>query len=172
MAKEKCTEKGLLLAARHDLLDLAGLADVPGHGPAVLAVAVPLGLLVPRAPLQLAHLLGLEVAVLPLLGLGVLVGHLLAEPAVVGLADLSPLLSGGLVAAPPGDLVAGGEHAVALHPKVSGLLLFAVEVESVLAGDVHDGGHLVLADGGLQVGALEVVPAVLSDDVAGPCTPP
>ena len=46
----------LLLAARHDLLDLAGLADVPGHGPAVLAVAVPLGLLVPRAPLQLAHL--------------------------------------------------------------------------------------------------------------------
>ena len=45
-----------LLAARHDLLDLAGLADVPGHGPAVLAVAVPLGLLVPRAPLQLAHL--------------------------------------------------------------------------------------------------------------------
>merc|ERR1711990_747566 len=69
----------LLLAARHDLLDLAGLADVPGHGPAVLAVAVPLGLLVPRAPLQLAHLLGLEVAVLPLLGLGVLVGHLLAE---------------------------------------------------------------------------------------------
>merc|ERR1712105_579644 len=87
MAKEKCTEKGLLLAARHDLLDLAGLADVPGHGLAVLAVAVPLGLLVPRAPLQLAHLLGLEVAVLPLLGLGVLVGHLLAEPAVVGLVS-------------------------------------------------------------------------------------
>merc|ERR1712150_432911 len=109
-------QAGLLLAARHDLLNLAGLADVPGHGPAVLAVAVPLGLLVPRAPLQLAHLLGLEVAVLPLLGLGVLVGHLLAEPAVVGLADLSPHLSGGLVAAPPGDLLAGGEHAVALHP--------------------------------------------------------
>ena len=39
-----------------------------------------------------SHLLGLEVAVLPLLGLGVLVGHLLAEPAVVGLADLSPHL--------------------------------------------------------------------------------
>ena len=38
------------------------------------------------------YLLGLEVAVLPLLGLGVLVGHLLAEPAVVGLADLSPHL--------------------------------------------------------------------------------
>merc|ERR1712150_354271 len=96
-------QAGLLLAARHDLLNLAGLADVPGHGLAVLAVAVPLGLLVPRAPLQLAHFLGLEVAVLSLLGLGVLVGHLLAEPAVVGLADLSPHLSGSLVAAPPGD---------------------------------------------------------------------
>merc|ERR1712105_480460 len=167
MAKEKCTEKGLLLAARHDLLDLAGLADVPGHGLAVLAVAVPLGLLVPRAPLQLAHLLGLEVAVLPLLGLGVLVGHLLAEPAVVGLADLSPHLSGSLVAAPPGDFLAGGEHAVTLHPKLRSLLLLAVEVEGVLTGDILDGDDLVLTDSGLQVGALEVVPRGLPDHVAG-----
>ena len=45
-----------LLTARHDLLDLTGLADVPGHRLAVLAVAVPLGLLVPRALLQLADL--------------------------------------------------------------------------------------------------------------------
>merc|ERR1719452_467888 len=160
-------QAGLLLAAWHDLLDLAGLADVPGHGLAVLAVAVPLGLLVPRPLLQLAHLLGLEVAVLPLLGLGVLVGHLLAVSAVLGLAHLGPHLSGGLVAALPGDLLAGGEHAVALHTQLGGLLLLAVEVEGFLARDVHDGGHLVHAHGGLQVGALGVIPAGLADHIAG-----
>merc|ERR1719370_736928 len=124
----------LLLAARHDLLDLAGIADVPGHGLAILAVAEALGLLVPRA------LLGLAVAVLPLHELGVLVSHLLAEARLIGLAHLGPHLSGGLVAALPRDLLAGGEHAVALHPQLGGLLLLAVEVEGVLAGDVLDGG--------------------------------
>merc|ERR1719482_200495 len=81
-----------------DGLLLALVADFPGLLLAVLGVAVLLGFLGTSLHLQLADLLGLEVAVLLLDWEGEDVGKLLAVPVDIGLAHLNLNLSGNVVA--------------------------------------------------------------------------
>ena len=81
-------------AGRHDRLGLILVAHLARHHLAVLAVAVALGLALTSPLLNLAHLLGLEVAVLVLHRLRDGVGELLAEAVAVRPTLLRPDLGG------------------------------------------------------------------------------
>ena len=75
-------------AGRFQRLSLALVADFPGDRLAVLGVGVDLGLLGLGLGHQLADLLPLEVAVLPLHGERNILGELVAVALILGLANL------------------------------------------------------------------------------------
>merc|ERR1712013_416551 len=135
---------------------LALITDLPGLLLAVLGVAVLLSLLRTSFHLQLADLLGLEVAVLLLNWEGEDIGELLTVPVHVSLADLHLDLSGDVIAALGGFPIA--HNAFRSIPIVLGALVpLAVELHGVCAGDIVNNLFLHIAVGGLHVGALVVI---------------
>merc|ERR1719504_154418 len=147
-----------LLHVTHGLdgLLLALVTDLPGLLLAVLGVAVLLGLLGASLLLQLADLLGLEVAVLFLHWEGEDVGELLTISVDICLAHLNLDLSGDVVAillwCPRTDNLL-----LAITIILGALLPLAVELHGVGAGHVVD--HLLLHEAvrGLHVAALVVI---------------
>merc|ERR1719504_15785 len=141
---------------RVDRLLLALVTDLPGLLLAVLGVAVLLGLLGASLLLQLADLLGLEVAVLFLHWEGEDVGELLTISVDICLAHFNLDLSGDVVAillwCPRTDNLL-----LAITIILGALLPLAVELHSVGAGHVVD--HLLLHEAvrSLHVAALIVI---------------
>merc|ERR1719504_335332 len=141
---------------RVDRLLLALVTDLPGLLLAVLGVAVLLGLLRASLLLQLADLLGLEVAVLFLHWEGEDVGELLTISVDICLAHFNLDLSGDVVAillwCPRTDNLL-----LAITIILGALLPLAVELHGVGAGHVVD--HLLLHEAvrGLHVAALVVI---------------
>merc|ERR1719352_1571 len=163
---------GLLLAALHrrvaadqpllqvtDRLDgllLALVTDLPGLLLAILGVAVLLGLLGASLLLQLADLLGLEVAVLLLHREGEAIGELLAISVDISLTHLYLYLSRDVVA-----ILLGGPCTDNLLLPIAivlgGHFPLAVKLHSVGAGHVVDNLLLHVAVGCLHVAALVVI---------------
>merc|ERR1719504_140629 len=147
-----------LLHVTHGLdgLLLALVTDLPGLLLAVLGVAVLLGLLGASLLLQLADLLGLEVAVLLLHREGEDVGELLTISVDISLAHLYLDLSRDVVA-----ILLGGpctDNLLLPIPIVlGGHLPLTVELHSVGAGHVVDDLLLHVAVGCLHVAALVVI---------------
>merc|ERR1719504_52671 len=128
----------LQVTDRLDGLLLALVTDLPGLLLAVLGVAVLLGLLWASLLLQLADLLGLEVAVLLLHWEGEDIGELLAISVDISLAHLDLDLSGDVVAI----LLRGPRADNLLLPiaiVLSRHLPLAVELHGVSAGHVVPG---------------------------------
>jgi len=144
------------------------IADLPGNPFAVRSVAVALSLLVPSFLLQLADLLGLEVAVLPFHRAREGVGELLAILLGVLPANFNTNIPWRLV-----TRVYGRFPANLLHPvtTISPLLLLAVKFEGVLARDVFDFHLLILAEKRLNISTLEVVLLVDIDVVSSVADP-
>merc|ERR1740131_652609 len=126
---------------------------------AVRSVGELLGLLGLSSALHFAHLLGLEVAVLLLLGLREPIGELLTEPGVVGAAHLCSDHSWSFITVLHWNRSA---HSV-LAVTVPRLHLPAIEVAGLLAHHVVDYSLLVLAGLTVKLDALEVVEGVNSD---------
>merc|ERR1712202_109420 len=120
-----------------DGLLLALVADFPGLLLAVLSVAVLLGLFWTSLHLQLADLLGLEVAVLLLNWEGEDVGELFAEPVDIGLAYLDLDLSRNVI-----TILLRGPRTHNLLLSISVvlccLLPLAVELDCIGASDIVD----------------------------------
>merc|ERR1719347_1175560 len=135
---------------------LALVTDLPGLLLAVLGVAVLLGLLRASLHLQLADLLGLEMAVLLLDWEGEDVRELLAVPVHVSLANLNLNLSRNVVTIlgrfPAADYTLGSISIV-----LGGLVSLAVKFNGVGAGNVVDNLFLHVAIGGLHVCASIVI---------------
>merc|ERR1712112_328943 len=116
---------------------LALVTDLPGLLFAVLSVAVLLGLLWTSLHLQLADLLGLEMAVLLLNWEGEDVGEFLAIPVHVSLANLDLDLSWDVIAIL--SWFPAADHTLRSIPIVlGGLVPLAVELNGVGAGNVVD----------------------------------
>merc|ERR1719504_580847 len=163
---------GLLLAALHrrvaadqpllhvthglDGLLLALVTDLPGLLLAVLGVAVLLGLLRASLLLQLADLLGLEVAVLLRHWEGEDVGELLTISVDIGLTHLHLDLSWDVIAVLLG-CPRTHNLLLAITIILGALLPLAVELHSVGAGHIVDYLLLHIAVRGLHVAALEVI---------------
>merc|ERR1711875_155765 len=149
---------------------LALITDLPGLLLAVLGVAVLLGLLRASLHLQLADLLGLEVAVLLLHWEWEDVGELLAVPMHVSLANLDLDLSWDVVTIlsrfPAADHTLGSIAVV-----LGGLVPLAVKLHGVSAGNVVDYLLLHIAVRGLHVGALIVILSSHVDLVRGVAHP-
>merc|ERR1719504_144729 len=146
----------LHVAHRLDGLLLALVTDLPGLLLAVLGVAVLLGLLWASLLLQLADLLGLEVAVLLLHWEGEDIGELLAISVNISLAHLYLDLSGDVVAI----LLRGPCTDNLLLPiaiVLGGHLPLAVELHGVGAGHVVDNLLLHVAVRCLHIAALVVI---------------
>merc|ERR1719350_801892 len=144
--------------------------DLPGLLLAVLGVAVLLGLLWTGLLLQLADLLGLEVAVLLLHWEGEDVGEFLAISVNISLAHFYLDLSGDVVAVLLG--CSGTDHLLlAIAIVLGGLLPLAVELDSVSAGDVVDDFLLHEAVRCLHVAALIVILGGGVDLVGGVADP-
>merc|ERR1712013_384944 len=149
---------------------LALVTDLPGLLLAVLSIAVLLGLLRASLHLQLADLLGLEVAVLLLHWKGEDVGELLAVPMHVSLANLNLDLSWDVVTIlsrfPTTDHTLGSIAIV-----LGGLVPLTVKLHGVSAGNVVDYLLLHVAIRGLHVGALMVILGSHVDLVRGVAHP-
>merc|ERR1740131_281856 len=126
---------------------------------AVRSVGELLGLLGLSSALHFAHLLGLEVTVLLLLGLREPVGELLTEPGVVGAAHLCSDHSWSFVTVLNWNRSA---HSV-LAITIPRLHLPAIEVARLLTHHVVDHSLLVLAGLTVKFDALEIVEGVNSD---------
>merc|ERR1712112_578966 len=122
---------------------LALVTDLPGLLLAVLGVAVLLGLLGASLHLQLADLLGLEVAILLLHGEGENVGELLAIPVDISLAYLNLDLSRDVI--------------TIMSILLGALVPLAVKHHGVGAGHIVDNLLFHVAVRSLKVGALVVV---------------
>merc|ERR1711875_19831 len=135
---------------------LALVTDLPGLLLAVLGVAVLLGLLRASLHLQLADLLGLEMAVLLLHWEGEDVGELLAVPMHVSLANLNLDLSWDVVTIL--SRFSAADHTLGSIAIVLGRLVpLTVELHGVGTGNVVDDFFLHVAIRGLHVSALIVV---------------
>merc|ERR1719504_278456 len=146
----------LQVTDRLDGLLLALVTDLPGLLFAVLGVAVLLGLLGASLLLQLADLLGLEVAVLLLHREGEDIGKLLTISVDISLAHLYLDLSGDVVAI----LLRGPRADNLLLPIAIVLgshLPLAVELHGVGAGHVVDNLLLHVAVRCLHIAALVVI---------------
>merc|ERR1711972_345245 len=126
---------------------------------AVRSVRELLCLLGLSSALHFAHLLGLEVAVLLLLGLREPVGELLTESGVVGAAHLCSDHSWSFIAVL--NWYRSTHSALAI--TVPRLHLPAIEVARLLAHHVVDHSLLVLAALTIKLDALEVIEGVNSD---------
>merc|ERR1719233_2472846 len=151
------TLKTLLhVAHRLERLLLTLVTDLPGLLLAVLGVAVLLGLLGASLHLELADLLGLEMAVLFLHGEGEDIGELLAVPVNISLAHFHLDFSGNVVAIMLGSLLAHdtlGPIAIVL----GALVPLAVELETIGASDVIDDLLLHVTIRSLKIRALVVI---------------
>jgi len=141
-------------ADRSHVVDLGLVAELPRDRLTVRCVGVMLGLPVPGAGLQLANLLWFQVAVLPLHWLRGGVGELLTITLGLGFAELLSDISWSLVTRILRSLPADSLLTVA---AISPLLLLAVEVEGVLAGDVVNHEFTVLAVFGFYVATFEII---------------
>merc|ERR1719312_2381754 len=145
---------------------LALVTDLPGLLLAVLGVAVLLGLLRASLHLQLADLLGLEVAVLLLHWEGEDIGELLAVPVYVGLANLDLDLSWDVVTVL--SWFPAADHTLWPIPIVlGGLIPLAVELHGVSTGNIVDYLFLHVAIRGLHVSTLIVILGSHVDLVGG-----
>merc|ERR1711875_213938 len=149
---------------------LALVTDLPGLLLAVLGVAVLLGLLRASLHLQLADLLGLEMAVLLLNWEGEDVGELLAVHVHVSLANLDLNLSGNVVTI-LGRFPAADHTLGSIAIVLGGLVPLAVELHGVGAGNVVDYLFFHVAIRGLNVCALIVVLGGHVDLVGGVAHP-
>merc|ERR1711875_94445 len=149
---------------------LALVTDLPGLLLAVLGVAVLLGLLRAGLHLQLADLLGLEMAVLLLNWEGEDVGELLAVPVYVSLANLDLNLSGNVVTI-LGRFSAADHTFGSIAIVLGGLVPLAVELHGVGAGNVIDYLFFHVAIRGLHVCALIVILGSHVDLVCGVAHP-
>merc|ERR1719350_2652680 len=144
--------------------------DLPGLLLAVLGVAVLLGLLGASLLLQLADLLGLEVAVLLLHWKGEDVGEFLTISVNISLAhfylDLSWDVVAVLLGCPRTDYLL-----LAIAIVLGGLLPLAVKLHSIGAGDVVNHFLLHEAVGCLHVAALIVILSGGVDLVGGVADP-
>merc|ERR1719347_1141070 len=149
---------------------LALVTDLPGLLLAVLGVAVLLGLLRPSLHLQLADLLGLEMAILLLNWEGEDVGEFLTVPMHVSLAYLDLDLSWDVITVlsrfPAADHTLGSIAIV-----LGGLVPLAVELNGVGAGNVVDYLFLHIAIRSLHVGTLVVILRSHVDLVGGVAHP-
>merc|ERR1719352_315256 len=146
----------LQVTDRLDGLLLALVTDLPGLLFTVLGVAVLFGLLGASLLLQLADLLGLEVAVLLLHREGEDIGKLLTISVDISLAHLYLDLSGDVVAI----LLRGPRADNLLLPiaiVLGGHLPLAVELHGVCAGHVVDNLLLHIAVRSLHIAALVVI---------------
>merc|ERR1719430_291143 len=109
--------------------------------------------------LHFAHLLGLEVTVLLLLGLREPISELLTEPGVIGAAHLCSDHSGSFIAVLNWNRSAHSALAITI-PR---LHLPAIKVACLLTHHVVDHGLLVLAALTIKLDALEVIEGVNSD---------
>merc|ERR1719320_214129 len=149
---------------------LALVTDLPLAALAVLSVAVLLSLLRASLHLQLADLLGLEVAVLLLHREGEGVGELLAVPVHVSLANLNLDLSWDVVTTL--SRFSAADHTLGSIAIVLGRLVpLAVEFHGVGAGNVVDSFFLHVAIRGFHVSALIVVLGSHVDLVSGVAYP-
>merc|ERR1719500_730932 len=145
---------------------LALVTDLPGLLLAVLGVAVLLGLLGASLHLQLADLLGLEVAILLLHGEGEDVGELLAISVHISLAHLDLDLSRDVITILFRLPVA--DHTLGPIAIVLGALVpLAVEHHGVSAGHVVNHLLLHVAIRRLQVGTLVIILGGHVDLVSG-----
>merc|ERR1719357_1117137 len=142
-----------------DSLFLDLVTKLTANNLAVRSVRELLRLLGLSSALHFAHLLGLEVAVLLLLGLRESIGELLTEPGVVRAAHLCSDHSWSLIAVL--NWYRSAHSALAI--TVPRLHLPAIEVTCLLAHHVVDHGLLVLAALTVKLNALEVIEGVNSD---------
>merc|ERR1719500_1519433 len=145
---------------------LALVTDLPGLLLAVLSVAVLLCLLGASLHLQLADLLGLEVAILFLHGEGEDIGELLAIPVDISLAHLDLDLSGDVVTIL--FWLPGADHTLGSISIILGALVpLAVKLNGGSAGHIVDDLFLHVAVRSFQVGALVVILGGHVDLVSG-----
>merc|ERR1719357_627897 len=142
-----------------DSLFLDLVTKLTANNLAVRSVRELLRLLGLSSALHFAHLLGLEVAVLLLLGLRKPVGELLTEPGVIGAAHLCSDHSWSFIAVLNWNRSAHSALAI----TVPRLHLPAIKVARLLANHVVDHGLLVLAALTIKLDALEVIEGVNSD---------
>merc|ERR1719184_92238 len=147
-----------LLHVTHRLegLLLALVTDLPGLLFAVLGVAVLLGLLRASLHLELADLLGLEVAVLFLHREGEDIGKLLAVPVNIGLAHFHLDFSRNVVAILLRRLLAH-DTLGPITIVLGAFIPLTVEHVSICASHVVDDFLLHVTIGGLQVCALVII---------------
>merc|ERR1719504_633978 len=155
---------------RLDRLLLALVTDLPGLLLAVLGVAVLLGLLGASLLLQLADLLGLEVAVLLLYREGEDIGELLAISVDISLAHLYLYLSRDVVAILLGSPCTDN-LLLPIAIVLGGHLPLAVELHGIGAGHIVDDLFLHVAVRCLHVAALVVILGGGVDLVGGVADP-
>merc|ERR1740131_334832 len=154
-------------ADRLDSLLLDLVTKFTANNLAVRSVGELLSLLGLSSALHFAHLLGLEVAVLLLLGLREPISELLTEPGVVWAAHLCSNHSWSFIAVL--NWYRSAHSALAI--TIPRLHLPAIKVACLLAHHVVDHGLLVLAALTIKLDALEVIEGVNSDVESGVANP-